>query len=194
MNARTAPWAEGRWTHLPVAAVEHGSDLLVTAVDGSDAWRTTSYGFIHDSEHALLAPFLQNSAVEVEFTAAFSEQFDQAGIYIKVSDTHWVKAGVEYADGVPHVGAVVTSGVSDWSVSPVPEWSDRRVLIRVSRSGDALTVRASVDEGSAQLVRLIPFAPDLVAQAGPLICAPTRPGLTVAFHAWRSTPADSALH
>ena len=43
MNARTIPWAEGRWTHLPVAAVEHGSDLLVTAVDGSDAWRTTSY-------------------------------------------------------------------------------------------------------------------------------------------------------
>ena len=50
-------WGSGRWTHPPVAAVERGSDLLVTAAEGSDAWRTTSYGFVHDSEHALLAPF-----------------------------------------------------------------------------------------------------------------------------------------
>ena len=53
-----------------------GCDLVV---EGSDARRIASYGFIHDSEHALLAAFPGDSAVEVEFTAAFSEQFDQAG-------------------------------------------------------------------------------------------------------------------
>ena len=49
------PWSAGRWTHPPVAAAELDSDLVVTAAEGSDAWRLTSYGFIHDSEHALLA-------------------------------------------------------------------------------------------------------------------------------------------
>lgn len=187
-------WGSGRWTHPPVAAVERGSDLLVTAGEGSDAWRTTSYGFVHDSEHALLAPFDQDTAVEVEFTAAFSQQFDQAGIFVRVSETHWVKAGVEYADGRPQLGAVVTDGRSDWSLAPVPDWRDRRVLMRVSRSGDALTIRAAVDGGDLQLVRLVPFAPDLVARAGPFTCAPTRAGLTITFHAWRTTVADAALH
>ncbi|MET9708553.1 DUF1349 domain-containing protein [Nocardiopsis alba] len=187
-------WSSGHWTNPPVAAVERGAELLVTAAEGSDAWRTTSYGFVHAGEHALLAPFAQDSAVEVEFTAAFSRQFDQAGVFVKVDDTHWIKAGVEFADGVPQLGAVVTDGMSDWSVAPVPDWLDRRVLIRVSRSGDALTVRASVDGGAPRLVRLIPFAPGLVAYAGPLVCAPTRAGLTVPFHAWRTAPADAALH
>ncbi|MFC9940598.1 DUF1349 domain-containing protein [Nocardiopsis alba] len=193
-STKDLAWSSGRWTHPPVAAVERGSELLVTAAEGSDAWRTTSYGFVHASEHALLSPFARDSAVEVEFTAAFSEQFDQAGVFIKVGEAHWIKAGVEFADGEPQLGAVVTDGMSDWSVAPVPDWLDRRVLIRVSRSGDALTVRASVDGGAPRLVRLIPFAPDLVAYAGPLICAPTRAGLTVPFHAWRTTPADAALH
>ncbi|MCI9889750.1 DUF1349 domain-containing protein [Micrococcales bacterium 31B] len=187
-------WGEGTWTHPPVAAVEQGTDLLVTAVEGSDAWRTTSYGFVHDSEHALLAPFSLGSAVEVEFTAAFSQQFDQAGVFVRVDETRWIKAGVEFADGVPQLGAVVTDGQSDWSVAPVPDWLDRRVLVRISRSGDALTVRASVDGGELRLVRLVPFAPDLVALAGPFVCAPTRAGLTVSLHAWRSGPADAALH
>ena len=194
MPGTVIPWNEGAWTHPPVRVVEEGSDLLVTAVEGSDAWRTTSYGFIHDSEHALLSPFGQDSAIEVEFTAAFSEQFDQAGVFVRVDDAHWIKAGVEFADGLPQLGAVVTDEVSDWSVAPVPEWRDRRVLVRVSRSGDALTVRASVDGGSLRLVRLVPFAPELVAHAGPLVCAPTRAGLTVRFHSWRSGPADAALH
>ena len=187
-------WASGHWSHPPLAAVERGTDLLVTAKEGSDAWRTTSYGFVHDSEHALLAPFPRESAIEVEFTAAFSAQFDQAGIFVRVSDTHWIKAGVEFADERPQLGAVVTDGMSDWSLAPVPDWLNRRILIRVSRSGDALTIRAAVDGGEFQLVRVVPFAPGLVAQAGPLVCAPTRAGLTISLHAWRITEPDVALH
>ncbi|MFN3925294.1 MAG: DUF1349 domain-containing protein [Pseudarthrobacter sp.] len=188
------PWSQGAWTHPPVSAVEHGTDLLVTAKEGSDAWRTTSYGFIHDSEHALLAPFPPDSAVEVEFTADFSEQFDQAGIFVRISAGQWVKAGVEFADGSCQLGAVVTDGVSDWSLAPVPAWRGSRVLVRISRTGDALTIRAQAAGGPLQLVRLVPLDPAADAHAGPLICAPTRSGLAVPFHAWRTTEADGALH
>jgi uncharacterized protein len=188
------PWSAGSWTHRPVAVVERGGDLLVTAAEGSDAWRLTSYGFVHDSEHALLAAFPQDSAMEVEFTAAFSQQFDQAGIFVRVSAEQWVKAGVEFADGYPSVGAVVTKGRSDWSLAPTPDWGERRVLVRVSRSGDALTVRARSEGGALQLVRVVPFEPDLAAGAGPFTCAPTRAGLTVSFHAWRLTEPDDRLH
>lgn len=49
-------WSRGHWTTEPAAVTEDGEDLLITAVEGSDAWRITSYGFVHDSEHALLVP------------------------------------------------------------------------------------------------------------------------------------------
>jgi uncharacterized protein len=188
------PWSAGSWTHRPVKAVERSGDLVVTAAEGSDAWRLTSYGFIHDSEHALLAPFPQDSAMEVEFTAVFSHQFDQAGIFVRVSAERWVKAGVEFADGYPSVGVVVTDRRSDWSLAPTPDWKGRRVLVRVSRSRDALTVRAGSEGGAMQLVRVVPFEPDLVADAGPFICSPSRAGLTVPFHAWRVSEPDESLH
>jgi uncharacterized protein len=161
------PWSAGEWTHPPISATEHGDDLLVTAAEGSDAWRVTSYGFIRDSEHALVASFPSDSAMEVEFTAAFSSQFDQAGIFVLVSPQLWVKAGVEFTDGRPHVGAVVTNDRSDWSLSPVPDWTGKRVVIRVSWVGDALTIRAKAEHSRFQLVRVLPFGPDLDAFAGP---------------------------
>lgn len=187
-------WSSGHWTNPPADVTEEGSDLLATAVEGSDAWRLTSYGFIHDDEHALLAEFPELSAMEVEFTAGFSEQFDQAGLFIHVSPERWIKAGVEYSDGRPQVGAVVTDQYSDWSLAPVPDWTDRRILIRVSRSGNALTIRARVDDEPFQLVRVVPFNPDLEAEAGPFLCSPTRAGLRVPFHAWRLTDPDESLH
>jgi regulation of enolase protein 1 (concanavalin A-like superfamily) len=187
-------WSAGEWTHRPISAAEHDDDLLITAAEGSDAWRTTSYGFIHDSEHALLAPFPSDSAMEVEFTASFSHQFDQAGIFVRVSPERWVKAGVEFADGRPNIGAIVTNGRSDWSLSPAPDSIGKRILIRVSWVGDALTIRAKPDHGGFQLVRVVPFEPGLNASAGPYVCAPTRAGLTVPFHAWRTTAPDHSLH
>ena len=186
-------WSEGTWTHDPGAVIVEGDDLVVEAVDGSDAWRITSYGFIHDSEHALVAPFPPDSAVEVEFTLTLEEQFDQAGVFVRADAENWVKAGVEFADGVPQVGAVVTWPHSDWSVSPVPGWLERTVTVRASRSGDAVTIRAGVD-GELALVRVLPVPPDASLSAGPLVCAPTRAGLTIRFTGWRIGDPDGSLH
>jgi regulation of enolase protein 1 (concanavalin A-like superfamily) len=188
------PWNRGKWTNQPAAVVEHAGDLLVTAAEGSDAWRVTSYGFIHDTEHALLVPFAQDSAMEVQFTAAFSQQFDQAGIFVRVNAEHWIKAGVEFVDGSTQLGAVVTDRFSDWSLAPVPEWNGGLVRMRVSRSGGALTIRAASVDNELQLVRVVPMAPSLIAVAGPFTCAPTRAGLIVPFHSWRASPSDSQLH
>lgn len=190
----TIVWATGRWTHSPASVTEDGGDLLVEAVEGSDAWRSTAYGFIHDTEHALLAPLEVGDAMEVSLVAAFSEQFDQAGLFVRAGDKAWVKAGLEYADGVLAVGAVVTDSVSDWSVGPVPGWLDRLVTIRVSRFNDALVVRARADDEPFSLVRVAPFPVGAPLEAGPFVCAPTRSGLVVRFHAWRRVPPDVALH
>lgn len=188
------PWSAGTWTTPPVAVTEDGPDLLVTAAQGSDAWRHTSYGFVHDDAHALLAPLPSPGAVEVTFDLGWDGQFDQAGLVLRADAETWLKAGVEFSDGSPQVGAVVTLGRSDWSVAPVPGWAGRRVTVRASRAGDAVTVRARVDDEPFRLVRLAYLPPDVAVQAGPYCCAPTRPGLVVRFRRWATGPADTALH
>ncbi|SDN96142.1 hypothetical protein SAMN05660199_00969 [Klenkia soli] len=185
--------AEASWT-TPPAAVEQEGGLRVTAVEGSDAWRHTSYGFVHDDAHGLLAPFGARDAVEVSFRLDFTEQFDQAGVLLRASASEWVKAGVEVSDGVPQLGCVVTHGTSDWSVAPVPDWVGRIVTVRASRDGDAVTVRARADDEEFRLVRVAHVDPALQLAAGPYCCAPTRAGLTVSFTAWRRTAPDLALH
>ncbi len=191
---RRLGWDEGRWTTPPAEVEVDGDDLVVTAVEGSDAWRITSYGFVHDNEHALLVPLPPDTAVEVEFDVTMGEQFDQAGLFLRVSATQWAKAGIEYADGVVNLGAVVTDQTSDWSSAPMPHWAGRRATVRASRSGDAVTVRAGVDDESPRLIRLFPLDPALALEAGPYLCAPTRARLTVRFRRWELTEPDSSLH
>ncbi|WP_222595848.1 DUF1349 domain-containing protein [Cellulomonas aerilata] len=178
----------------PVQVERTGDGLVVTAAEGSDFWRTTAYGFTHDSGHALLAPFAEGTAVEVTFVLDYGEQFDQAGVLVRQDERTWTKAGVEVSDGEPQVGAVVTREHSDWSVGPVPDWAGREVTVRASRSGDALTVRARAAGSPWRLVRVSPLDPGADLLAGPFCCAPTRAGLRVRFTRVATTTADASLH
>lgn len=184
----------GRWTHPPVEAVLSDGTFEVTADEGSDAWRHTSYEFVHDSEHALIAPMRQESAVQVSFVLDYTQQFDQAGLFLRESETEWIKAGVEVSDGAPQLGAVVTHGSSDWSVAPVREWRGRTVTLRASRSGNAVVIRARADGDDWRLVRVAHANPGATISAGLYCAAPTRAGLTVRFTGYESTDPDLALH
>lgn len=185
---------DGEWTTPPVAASLSDSVLRVTAAPESDAWRHTAYGFVHDTEHALVEPFAKETAIDVSFRLDFTTQFDQAGLFIVESESEWIKAGVEISDGLPQVGAVVTHGFSDWSVAPVPEWEGRLITVRASRSGDGITIRAKADDEPFRLVRLAYFAPDAQLRAGLHCAAPMRDDLTVQFTRYAQGEKDAALH
>lgn len=191
-------WAHGAWTTFPASAetviVDGREHLDVTALEGSDAWRHTAYGFVHDTEHALLAPLAVGDAMEVSFRAPWDGQFDQAGVFVRLDDENWMKAGVEFADDHLGLGAVVTAVRSDWSVGYVDDWHDAEITVRVSRWEDAVIVRARADDGAWRLVRVAPFDGASPVSAGPLVAAPTRAGLTVRFTRWVRTAADTDLH
>ncbi|MEV5686661.1 DUF1349 domain-containing protein [Streptomyces sp. NPDC052164] len=195
MNGQqTVDRAQAHWLNPPPASVARGTDLVVTTRDRGDFWRTTSYGFVHDDGHALLTDLPGGSAVEVSFVADFDTLYDQAGVMVRVDERNWIKAGIELTDGVPHLGAVVTREVSDWSMAPVPDWAGRRVTVRASRAGDALTVRARCEDGPWRMVRLAPLDPGAAALAGPFCCSPQRAGLEVRFTGFTTGPADRSLH
>jgi regulation of enolase protein 1 (concanavalin A-like superfamily) len=190
---KTVPWESGQWINPPVASATSPSGFLVTTVYESDFWRNTSYGFVHDSGHALLVDFPDNSAMEVSFILDYTGQFDQAGIIVYSDSQHWIKAGVESADGAPQVGAVVTSINSDWSLAPVPEWMGKEVTVRASRDGDALTIRVRCGDDN-RLVRLAPIEAGLKWRAGLHCASPVSQALDVRFTQWRTGEADLTLH
>jgi regulation of enolase protein 1 (concanavalin A-like superfamily) len=159
----------------------------------SDFWRNTSYGFIHDSGHALVTDFPNGAAMEVSFILDYIGQFDQAGIIIYSDSEYWIKAGVESADGLPQVGAVVTALNSDWSLAPVPHWMGKEVTVRASRDGNALTIRARCEDED-QLIRVAPIDPSRVWKAGPHCASPMSAYLNVRFTHWLQGAADLTLH
>ena len=183
----------GTWLNPPVSLEVIGERLLVTTAHQSDFWRETSYGFVHDTGHALLNDFPQESSIELSWILDYDQQFDQAGLFIYADEKNWIKAGIEFADGAPQLGAVVTIEKSDWSVAPVPEWMGREVHLRISRSGDAVTVRAKCDD-AWKLVRLAPLDPSKKWLAGLHCASPTRAGLTVTFTNIATGDSDSSLH
>ncbi|WP_316758057.1 DUF1349 domain-containing protein [Streptomyces herbicida] len=191
---RKVAWSEGTWLNAPPDYREEGKDLVVATAGGSDFWRHTAYGFVRDDGHALLADLPDTAAVEVTFTAEFLTRYDQAGLMVRVHDALWVKAGVELTDGAPHVGAVVTRRLSDWSLAPVPDWSGRPVTVRASRFGGALVIRARCDGGPWRLLRVAPWPAGVASMAGPYCCSPGRSGLLVRFGGFFVGPADSGLH
>jgi hypothetical protein len=124
-TTETIAWADGSWLNPPPEAVV-GADLVVTAAQSSDFWRTTSYGFVHDDGHALLRPFASDTAVEVTFHLDYGRQFDQAGVLVRADGHHWVKAGVEVVDGAPQLGDALTVRArragEDWQFVRLAPW------------------------------------------------------------------------
>jgi regulation of enolase protein 1 (concanavalin A-like superfamily) len=186
-------WDQGVWLNPPVSVSVESNNLKVTTVHESDFWRNTSYGFVHDSGHALLIDFPVNTSMEVTFVLDYSGQFDQAGIIVYSDSQHWIKAGVESADGFPQVGAVVTSVNSDWSLAPVPQWMGKEVTVRASRTTDALTIRARCGDDD-QLIRLAPIDPSRSWSAGPHCASPVSASLEVTFTRWTQGDSDLTLH
>ena len=194
-SMRKVAWSAGNWFTAPPAVAFEGEAMIVDAAPESDLWRNTSYGFVHNSAHALLIDFPNNSSVEISFILNLKGQFDQAGVLVRADDEHWTKAGIEFAEGALQIGAVVTSINSDWSTWPQDEWSGKEVTIRVSRSGDALTIRAkAIDEKGWQLVRVAPIDPSLDWKAGPHLACPLKGELQIKFTNFTQGPADTSLH
>jgi len=186
-------WNQGAWINPPVSSEENSGQLLVTTAHESDFWRNTSYGFVHDSGHALVKDFPDGAAMEVSFLLDYTGQFDQAGIIVYSDSQHWIKSGVESADGAPQVGAVVTAINSDWSLAPVPQWMGKEVTVRASRDGNAVTIRVRC-ENEDQLVRVAPIDPTRSWRAGPHCASPVSTSLEVRFTHWVEGPADLTLH
>lgn len=176
-----------RWFCPPASSRAEGDRLTVITGEKGDFWRDTFYGFRHDNGHALLTPAGAEFTAEVTLRGDWQAQYDQAGLFLRASESHWIKAGLEFVNGAPWLAMVVTNGVSDWSQMPLPP-GQGALGLRLTRVGDAVWLHYATEVGAGAqwtLFRLAPFPKGMAAEVGPMACSPSRGGLEVTFQAFQ---------
>ena len=136
-----------------------------------------------------MAPAPAEFSAEVSFSASYQAQYDQAGLFLRADESHWIKAGIEHVGGMAHLATVVTTGKSDWSQMPLPGFTGRLGL-RLTRMGDAVWVQYRL-ETEWKMFRLAFFPDDLPVRVGPMACSPSRAGLEAEFHGFTLGPPVS---
>jgi regulation of enolase protein 1 (concanavalin A-like superfamily) len=178
-----------QWLNEPASWQRTGDVLRVSVDPGTDFWRTTGYGYVHDNGHIYGELLPGDLDVSVRVRGAFANQYDQAGIMLRADEHTWLKTGLEFFEGRPRLSTVLTMGCSSWMVADLPLGTDE-VTLRVSRRGDAVEVRYAAGEGVAELAALVFMPPGREMLAGIVCAAPEGGGFSVAFHDLRITGRD----
>jgi hypothetical protein len=178
-----------QWLNEPASWQRTGDVLRVSVDPGTDFWRTTGYGYVHDNGHIYGEPLPGDLDVSVRVRGAFASQYDQAGIILRADEHTWLKTGLEFFEGRPRLSTVLTLGCSSWMVADLPPGTDE-VTLRASRRGDAVEVRYTAGDGAAELAALVFMPPGREMLAGIVCAAPEGTGFSVAFHDLRIAGRD----
>lgn len=170
-----------KWLNEPPQYTHDGGILRVVTGNETDFWRETFYGFWRDNGHFFHRSVAGDFTAEVTIKGNYDALYDQAGLMMRLSETHWVKAGVEFTDGRMYFSVVITNDVSDWSLVAIPA-APEGVRIRLTRHREAVRVQY-LDRGdnSWKPVRLGYFPPSAEVDVGMMCCSPQRAGFEVAF-------------
>lgn len=181
------------WLNPPASCTLGQDGLEVVTAGATDFWRETFYGFTRHSGHVLHQPVTGDFSAEVTVAGAYDTLYDQAGLMLVVSETVWIKCGVEVTDGRAVFSTVLTNGRSDWAVMPLPFPADR-VRLRLTRHGTAVRVQVKDPAGGWIMARL-GYLPDVPALVGIMACSPERAGFRAVFSDYTCGPAiPRALH
>ncbi|WP_017611894.1 DUF1349 domain-containing protein [Nocardiopsis salina] len=171
------------WFNPPKLWEPEGDGLVVEAASDSDFWVTTYYGFVRDTGHALLRRVPADFSMSTTFRGDYREQYDQAGLLLRLDGQNWIKTGIEYVDGRQYISAVVTRDVSDWSVVPLEKSrAADEVSVKMRRAGDTVTISYGFGEDEPEmLLRLAYFPQGVDADAGIMCAAPQGKGFKTRF-------------
>jgi uncharacterized protein len=173
----------------PPPQVQSGADGL-TIITGAktDFWRETFYGFTRDTGHFLYHAIEGDFSARVTVTADYQTLYDQAGLMLRLSERHWIKAGVEHTDGKPVFSTVVTNDYSDWATMPL-SFAASPLTLRLTRHATAVRIDVRDPSGAWQMARLAYLPPKSAAQIGVMACSPERGGFTATFSDYTCGPA-----
>lgn len=122
--------------------------------------------------------------VGVKLDGKWEIQFDQAALFLYLSDSLWMKTGIEFTEGQAWVSVVVTNRWSDWSLRPIPIDAALPLKFELKLQGHHLRVFLN-----GEMTREVNgFAFDITPEekenirVGVMGCSPIGDGTTVTFN------------
>lgn len=180
------------WFNPPPEWRAEDDKIYVTSAPKTDFWRKQPEGPYADNGHFYFQKAAGDFIADVRFTGQFREQYDQAGLMIRLDEANWVKCGIEFYNEVPHVSVVVTKTYSDWSIQPLPAAPDD-FWLRVTREGAIIEVFYSTDGHEYHLIRQAYLTSEPLLAIGIMAAAPLGSGFPVVFAGFRlKAPSQSS--
>jgi regulation of enolase protein 1 (concanavalin A-like superfamily) len=175
-----------RWFCEPERWRLENSCLIIEPDAQTDFWQRTHYGFTPDNGHFLYREVEGNFTLSTHLRFYPANQYDQAGLMVRVSSQCWLKTSVEYEpEGPSKLGVVVTNrGYSDWSTQNYPA-GVLKLALRVRREGEDYLVEylePSTQEAWTQIrmAHLDSGVQDVV-KCGLYACSPIAAGFRAEF-------------
>jgi len=174
---------EAAWTNEPAEwRVDSQGRLIARARPRSDFWRKTRNGFIADSGHLYSVQVRGDFVARLHVAGEFKEQYDQAGLMVMLNNAVWLKAGLEYVDGLYHFSSVVTHDYSDWALSHAVDAP--ALWVMVERDRDNFIISASLDGQRFSVARECTLTDNFTLEVGPYLAAPAGEGFVATFSAF----------
>lgn len=172
------------WFNEPTQWELKNNQLKLVTDPETDFWQKTHYGFQADNGHFLFSEIDGDFIIETDVDCDFKNQYDQAGLLIRISDQCWIKTSVEYETNEPNkLGVVVTNhGYSDWSTQDVDD-SFTNFKLRVCRNGSDYKVEYFQNSTNKWVqLRLFHLFDEPTIQAGLYACSPKNNQFTASFN------------
>ena len=176
-----------QWMNEPAKWRQGDGELVVQSRGQTDFWRLTHDDGIRDNGHFFHDSIRGDFDARVCLTGQYQDQYDQAGLMVRIDASNWIKCGVELKDGVQYASVVVTRDWSDWSVvrldNPTSIW------LEIQRRDETLEVRYSLDGERYQLMRQAYFPAKDAVSVGLMIASPIGEGFEASFRGLVVAPA-----
>ena len=169
-----------QWLNEPPSWTSKSGIITATSGLETDFWRETHYGFIRDTGHFYYQAVQGDFTAQVSFSGDYSEEFDQAGLMLRLDAQNWLKTGIEYVEERQCLSAVVTRDYSDWSLTPLLS-RPAGLTLRLSRQGTAVRIEYSSNGVHYEMLRLAYMPARETVQVGVMLCSPKRAGFTAHF-------------
>lgn len=180
------------WYNKPNKVTLNKNSITVTAMEKTDFWQETHYGYGRDNGHFLYEKVKGDFTATVTFSGEYTSLYDQAGIMLRSNEKNWLKAGIEYTNKI-HASVVMTRDYSDWSVTTIPDYSNE-LTMRVTRTGSAVQIEYLTSQNEWALMRLGYLNLDEECMVGIMCCSPELGEFACTFKNFTITNPVSATH
>lgn len=184
---QAAAFPEGGWLNPPRVWRRDGASLIVTADPKTDFWRKTFYGYITDNGHLYYRRQEGEFITRLKVNGQYHDLYDQAGLMVRFDARNWMKCGVEFVDGAPHMSVVFTRDYSDWSTFTLGGYQ-ATLWLKIVRQKDSLDISHSLNGKDFLEDRQGYFPPGQPVMVGPMCAAPEGKGFAVRFEDWTIDP------